>query len=58
MQLTKTELEHMYYSMTNRELANKLGITVGYVHQLVEKHGIKTKGKSFKPGRRFVVLEG
>lgn len=45
MELTKEKLQEMYYSMSNTELANKLGISLVTLSKLVKDNAIEPKGK-------------
>lgn len=45
MKLKKEELEKMYRSMSNEDLAKKLGISKVTLVELLRKNGIPLKGK-------------
>jgi DNA-binding CsgD family transcriptional regulator len=44
MELTKTELQDMYNSMSNQELADKLNISKPTLSKLLKDNNIKLKG--------------
>lgn len=48
MELSKQDLQDMYYSMSNKELCKKLGITNVTLVSLLKRNGIVLKG----PGNR------
>jgi hypothetical protein len=58
MQITKAELERKYRSMTNRELCAELGITSVTLIALIDRAGIKKKGKGGRPGGHKVKVIG
>lgn len=45
MEITKEQLKEMYYSMSNDELSEKLGVSKTTLIKLVKDSGIKLKGK-------------
>ena len=55
-QITKEQLKEMYKSMTNKELAQKLGITEPTLTATLKKCGIKLKGKGNKKSKQKLVI--
>jgi|26BtaG_2_1085354.scaffolds.fasta_scaffold18456_3 DNA-binding CsgD family transcriptional regulator len=43
--ISKKVFEEMYNSMTNYQLADKLGVSIGTIKNLLKKYNIKPKGK-------------
>lgn len=59
MELKKEEFSKMYYSMTNEELAAKLGVHKSTIEKNAKKLGLK-KNNSYITGRKkkLKILEG
>ena len=45
MQISKKELERMYYGNTNKDVCQRLGISTPTLIDLLKRTGIKLKGK-------------
>ncbi len=45
MEITKDELEKLYNTMTNKDLAEKLGISMMTLNKIIKEAGIQGKGK-------------
>ena len=54
--LTKAELEKLYYSMTNKALCEKLGITNPTLTSYVKKAGIPLKGSGNRTVRSKILI--
>lgn len=58
MQITKEELKNMYRSMNNKELAEKVGVSVPTLLATLKRCGIKLKGKgNSKSKQKLIVIE-
>lgn len=58
MQVTKEQLKEMYRSMNNKEMAEKLGVSVPTMLATLKRCGIKLKGKgNTKPKQKLIVIE-
>jgi len=57
MQITKAQLKQMYETMTNKELAKKLGVSETTLTKVLSNAGIalKGRGKSDKKKKLIVV---
>ena len=58
MEITKAQLKQMYETMTNKELAKKLGVSDTTLTKVLTKAGIKLKGRG-KAGKKkkLIVIE-
>lgn len=56
MELTKKELQDMYLSMSNKELATKLGVSVVTLSKLIKDNNIKPKGKGNWYNRKAIRI--
>lgn len=54
MEMTKEELEKMYYSMTNEDLCKKLDISKPTLSKYISDLGIEPKGKGTKKKIKIV----
>ena len=54
MEVTKEELSEMYYSMTNDELCEKLGVSKVTLISYLKKAGIQLKGKGSRAKIKLV----
>lgn len=52
--ITKEYLQREYYKKTNTQLCKELGVTKPTLIQMVDKAGIKRKGKGFH--RKYEVV--
>lgn len=52
--ITKEELQRMYDTMTNKEIADKLGVSTQTLITTLKKAGIKMKGKG--RGSQKIIL--
>lgn len=55
-QITKEELKELYRSMTNKELAKKLGITEPTLISALKRCGIKPKGRGNRQKKQKLVI--
>ena len=55
-QISKEELKTMYKSMTNKEIAKKLGISEPTLLSALKRYGIKTKGKGNRKKKQKLVI--
>lgn len=57
IKITKTELQEMYKSLTNKEICEKLQISNGALIALIKRAGLATKGKGNKrsKGRKIKI---
>jgi len=58
MDLTKEELKKMYFSMTNVELCQKLGISKVTLVKYIKDAGITPKGKGGGLGAKKLNIKG
>ena len=57
MELSKEELRDMYYSMKNKELCKKLGISNVTLIALLKRSGIKLKGPGNRTERYKITIK-
>lgn len=55
-QITKQELQKMYDTMKNKDIAEKLGISLPTLTSLLKKAGIKMKGKG-RGSQKIVLID-
>ena len=56
MQLTQKKLRKLYYSMSNKELCKKLGVTNPTLMKYLKTAGIPLKGMGNRTKRTKVVI--
>lgn len=55
--ITKDKLETMYYSMPNKEVCKKLGISNGTLQKILKENGIKLKEPSERVSAKIKVID-
>ena len=56
MEITKEQLKEMYKTMSNKELAEKLGVTIPTLLATLKRCGIKLKGKGNTKTKRNKLI--
>jgi hypothetical protein len=51
MNYSKKELENLYRTLSNKELAGLLGISTKTLHSIIKEHKIELKGKGNRKKR-------
>ena len=56
MEITKKQLLEMYQKMTNKELAEKLGVSTVTLENTLKSLGVKLKGKGNRQERKKIKI--
>lgn len=57
MQITKAQLQEMYKTMTNKELAKKLGVSETTLTKVLVKSGITLKGRGKNKKSKLEIID-